>query len=223
MIEITTLSELTIDGKLALGPGASSKELFAYSSDELKRWFHEQRASCDAIMVGAGTVRTDDPELTVRHVEGRSPLRVIPSSDARLPLGSRVLNDGHPTLVVTSRSASPGSVQALRAQPAVEVICCGASRVDLAELMLRLEERGVRRLIVEGGSTLLRSLFEAELVSRIIIKHIPILCGRSDAPVFLESGPTRGSISLSKWRVHDWFVKGGIGVSIYARGGAPTA
>ena len=77
MVEITTLSELTIDGKLSLGRSASSKDLFLYSTDELKAWFHTQRAANDAIMVGANTVRVDDPELTVRHVQGRNPLRVI--------------------------------------------------------------------------------------------------------------------------------------------------
>ncbi len=66
MIEITTLSELTIDGKLALHRASSSKELFDYSTDELKAWFHGQRALSDAIMVGANTVRVDDPSLTVR-------------------------------------------------------------------------------------------------------------------------------------------------------------
>ena len=80
MVEITTLSELTIDGKLSLGPNASSKDLFAFYGDELRQWFHGVRASHDAIMVGAGTVRNDDPELTVRYVQGRNPLRIVPAS-----------------------------------------------------------------------------------------------------------------------------------------------
>lgn len=211
MVEITTLSELTIDGKLSLGPSASSKDLFLYSTDELKAWFHAQRAASDAIMVGANTVRTDDPELTVRHVKGRNPLRVIPFSDGRLPPHCNILKDGVPTLIAVSRRATPEAVAALEALDHIEVVICGEDRVDLTALMTVLERRGVKRMIVEGGSELLSSLFEAELVSRIIIKHIPIIAGHPDAPTYLN-GTTMG---LSRWRLEDWFLKGGIGVSIY--------
>ena len=218
MIEITTLSELTIDGKLALHRASSSKELFDYSTDELKAWFHGQRALCDAIMVGANTVRVDDPSLTVRYAPGRNPLRVIPSSDGLLPLTSALLNDGQPTLVATGVAAQPATVAALAAKSNVEVIRCGGSEVDLVALMEVLAARGVRTLIVEGGSTLLSSLFGQDLVSRIIIKHIPIISGDPEAPTYLTLTPRPGlNLGVSRWRMDEWFVKGGIGVSIYAR------
>jgi riboflavin-specific deaminase-like protein len=218
MIEITTLSELTIDGKLALHRTSSSKELFDYSTDELKAWFHGQRALCDAIMVGANTVRVDDPSLTVRYVEGRNPLRVIPSSDGLLPLSSALLNDGVPTLVATAAKASEATLAALRAKPGVEVVRCGREVVDLPALMQVLAARGIRTLIVEGGSTLLSSLFGQNLVSKIIIKHIPIISGDPDAPTYLTLTPRAGlELGISRWRMDEWFVKGGIGVSIYAR------
>ncbi|HEY2750689.1 RibD family protein [Phenylobacterium sp.] len=222
MIEITTLSELTIDGKLALHRASSSKELFDYSTDELKAWFHGQRALSDAIMVGANTVRVDDPQLTVRHVDGPNPLRVIPSSDGLLPLSSALLNDGLPTLVATSRKAGPATLAALRRKPGVEVVTCGETEVDLAALMAMLAERGIRRLIVEGGSTLLSSLFGHGLVSKIIIKHIPIISGDPDAPTYLTLSPRPGlGLGISRWRMDEWFVKGGIGVSVYAREAQP--
>jgi len=214
MIEITTLSELTIDGKLSLGPGASSKDLFDFYGDDLKSWFHGQRALCDAIMVGANTVRNDDPELTVRYAKGPSPLRVVPASLGRLPLTSRLLNDGHPTLIAVSRRATARAVAALRAKPNVEVVRCGTDRVDLNELMAALYARGVRSLIVEGGSRLLHSLFEADLVSKIIIKHIPVISGALDAPTYLRA-EAASHLSLSRWRLIDLFVKSGVGVSIY--------
>jgi riboflavin-specific deaminase-like protein len=218
MIEITTLSELTIDGKLALHRASSSKELFDYSTDELKAWFHGQRALCDAIMVGANTVRVDDPSLTVRYVEGPNPLRVIPSSDGLLPLTSALLNDGFPTLIAVARKANRAAVAALEAKPHVEVVCCGDDIVDLPTLMGLLADRGIRTLIVEGGSTLLSSLFGHDLVSRIIIKHIPIISGDPDAPTYLTLTPRPGlNLGVSRWRMDEWFVKGGIGVSIYTR------
>ena len=218
MIEITTLSELTIDGKLALHRSSSSKELFDYSTDELKAWFHGQRARADAIMVGANTVRVDDPSLTVRYVEGPNPLRVIPSSDGLLPLTSALLNDGGPTLVATASRASAQTVAALKAKPNVEVVLCGNGEVDLPALMDLLAARGLKTLIVEGGSTLLSSLFGQDLVSKIIIKHIPIISGDPQAPTYLTLNPRPGlSLGVSRWRMTEWFVKGGIGVSIYVR------
>jgi riboflavin-specific deaminase-like protein len=212
---ITTLSELTIDGKLSLGEGGSSKDLFDFYGDELRVWFHTQRSQHDAIMVGAGTVRCDDPALTVRYMAGRNPLRVIPSSDGRLPLDARLLNDGAPTLVAVSSAASAATVSALSEKPGVEVIRCGDGRVDLNELMARLDARGVATLMVEGGSRLLHSLFEAALVSRIVIKHIPVISGALDAPTYLRSDHGRSTLALSRWRLTDLFVKGGVGVSIY--------
>lgn len=214
-MRITTLSELTIDGKLSLGPGASSKDLFDFYGDDLRAWFHGQRAGNDAIMVGAGTVRADDPELTVRYAEGRNPLRIVPSSDGRLPLEARLLNDGHPTLVAVSQAASRGAVAALEAKPGVEVIRCGEGRVELCELMDVLEGRGVESLIVEGGSRLLHSLFAAELVGRIIIKHIPVIAGSADAPTYLRGAEGASSLTLSRWRLVDWFAKSGVAISIY--------
>ncbi|HEX4709198.1 RibD family protein [Phenylobacterium sp.] len=215
MIDITTLSELTIDGKLSLGPGASSKDLFDFYGDELRVWFHQQRALHSAIMVGAGTVRSDDPELTVRYFEGPNPLRVVPSSMGDIPLASKLLNDGGATLVAVSRRAPADVVAALSAKPNVEVVRCGASRVDLAELMRVLYALGISSMIAEGGSRLLHSLFEAEMVSRIIIKHIPVISGALEAPTYLRPVNGRSRLSLSRWRLADMFVKSGVGVSVY--------
>ena len=218
MVQVTTLSELTIDGKLALHRASSSKELFDYSTDELKTWFHGQRALSDAIMVGANTVRVDDPLLTVRYAAGESPWRIVPSSDGLIPLQSALLNDGRRTLVATSRRASVEAKAALAAKPGVEVVTCGEDEVDLPSLMAILDVRGVKSLIVEGGSTLLHSLFGEDLVTRIIIKHIPIISGDPDAPTYLTPAPRPGGpLGVSRWRLDDWFVKGGIGVSIYSR------
>ncbi|WP_244919925.1 RibD family protein [Rhizobium grahamii] len=185
MIEITTLSELTIDGKLSLGSKASSKDLFEFYGDDLRTWFHAHRASNDAIMVGSGTVVSDDPELTVRHAPGPNPLRVIPSSSARLPLDAKLLNDGLPTLVAVSRMAEYVDMAALAAKPNVEVLSCGERCVDLVALMDILEGRGVRSMIVEGGSRLLHRLHQVGLVNRIIIKHIPVITGSMEAPSYM--------------------------------------
>lgn len=215
MPTVTTLSELTIDGKLSLGSGGSSKDLFDFYGDDLRAWFHAQRALHDAIMVGAGTVRCDDPELTVRHAPGANPLRIVPCSNGRLPLDARLLNDGLPTLVAVSRQADEEAVAALNAKPGVAVVRCGDDRVDLRELMGLLDARGLKTLMVEGGWRLLHSLFEAGLVSRIVIKHIPIISGALEAPTYLRADRSGSTLALSRWQLTDLFVKSGVGVSIY--------
>lgn len=214
MLEITTLSELTIDGKLSLAPGRSSKDLFDFYGEDLRAWFHGERAKHGAIMVGAGTVRTDDPELTVRYAPGPSPLRVVPASEGRLPPDARVLNDGRPTLVAVSNRAPEEAVKALVAKPGVEVVRCGEDRVDLVALTGLLHARGIGSLMAEGGSRLLHGLFQAGLVSKIVIKHIPVISGAPGAPTFLSSD-AESLLPLSRWRLDDWFVKSGVGVSVY--------
>jgi riboflavin-specific deaminase-like protein len=215
MPAITTVSELTIDGKLSLGSGGSSKDLFTFYGEELRAWFHAQRALHDAIMVGAETVRCDDPELTVRHAPGPNPLRIVPSSDGKLPMDARLLNDGLPTLVVVSNAAPDRIVDAMALKPGVEVMRCGEDRVDLIALMRALDARGIKTLMVEGGSRLLHSLFEANLVSRIIIKHIPVISGALDAPSYLRASQPTSALALSRWKLTDLFAMSGVGVSIY--------
>lgn len=205
---------------MSLGAGHSSKGLFDFYGAELGAWFHGQRAAHDAIMVGAGTVRSDDPELTVRHAPGANPLRIVPSSDGSLPLQSHLLNDGVATLIVVSERASEAAVVALRRNDAVEVIRCGADQVDLSALMTVLKARGIERLMVEGGSRLLHSLFAENLVSRIIIKHIPVITGALDAPTYLGATNGRSLLALSRWRLVELFAMSGVAVSIYEPGAA---
>lgn len=205
---VTTVSELTIDGKLSLGAGRSSKDLFAFYGPELGRWFHEQRAAHDAIMVGAGTVRSDDPELTVRNAPGRNPLRVIALGLTPLPPESRILHDGVQTLL-----AKPADYPQSHDAPHLETTTCGAAAVDLKALTTELANRGIRSLMVEGGSRLLHSFFRENLVDRIVIKHIPVLSGDPSAPSYLDGG----SMALSEWQVERWHCIGGVGVATYVR------
>lgn len=215
--KITTMSELTIDGKLALAPGASSKALFGFYGDELKQWFHRQRAEHDAIMVGAGTVRADDPELTVRHVEGRNPLRVVPTNSPDLPPESHILSDGLPTLLAVPASSLDAVTRAFGNRRGVEIVQCGEEQVDLIALMAELDRRGIASLMAEGGSRLLHSLFALDLVSRIVIKHIPIIAGNADAPGYLRTPGSSDPLRLSRWRIEDWRIIGGVGISTYAK------
>lgn len=215
IMKVTTVSELTIDGRMTLGHGQSSKRLFDFYGHDLRQWFHAERAAHDAIMVGAGTVRIDNPELTVRHVAGQNPLRVIPTNGEDIPLDSHILTDGHPTLFAVPDSLTDAAQDRLAAFPGVRFMTCGEQSVDLARLAIGLAARGIARLMVEGGSRLLHGLFAAGLVDRIIIKHIPVISGAPDAPIFLAAAAGSAVGDLSRWHPVEWRLIGGVGVSVY--------
>ncbi|MBC7479224.1 MAG: RibD family protein [Pseudorhodobacter sp.] len=214
-MKITTFSELTIDGRMTLRHGQSSTQLFAFYGAELREWFHAERAAHDAIMVGAGTVRTDNPRLTVRHAMGQNPLRVIPTNDGNIPADSHILTDGMSTVFAVPENLTAQARDRLSASRAVSFITCGETAVDLARLADGLAARGISRLMVEGGSRLLHGLFAAGLVDRIVIKHIPVISGALVAQPYL-SATTDGPVApLSRWRAIDWRLIGGVGVSVY--------
>src|SRR2546426_368452 len=96
---------MSIDGKIALSDGQGVR----LSNEEDLRRVHRLRASVDAILVGVGTVLTDDPKLTVKseYAKGRNPLRVVLDSDGKIPESARVLDGAAPTLIVTSLDEAP--------------------------------------------------------------------------------------------------------------------
>jgi 2,5-diamino-6-(ribosylamino)-4(3H)-pyrimidinone 5'-phosphate reductase len=102
---VTLVSEVTIDGKLTVTRGASSKLLMQFMSHEAEVLLHQIRADSDAIMVGANTIRIDNSFLTVRHVEGKNPIRVIPSSKADISPDANVLSPDAPTIIAVSARA----------------------------------------------------------------------------------------------------------------------
>ena len=149
---VLMISEITADGKLTLKRGASSKILMKHMSHEAEILLHETRAAYDAIMVGSSTIKIDNSFLTVRMVPGKSPLRVIPSSMADLPLDANVLDTSTvPTVVAVSAAAPKDRVAALQ-EKGVSVVVAGKEKVDLPLLMdILYREFSVRKLIIEGG------------------------------------------------------------------------
>ena len=179
---VLMMSEITVDGKLTLKRGASSKILMKYMAPETEILLHQTRAVYDAIMVGANTIRIDNSFLTVRLVEGKSPLRVIPNSQANIPPDANVLGSDARTVVAVSEAAPPERVARLRAT-GVDVIVAGADEVDLPELMQILaRDYGVRRMMIEGGPTLNWSMLNLRLVDEIRLIHLPFIVGGADTP-----------------------------------------
>lgn len=179
---VLMMSEITADGKLTLKKGASSKILMKYMAHETELLLHNTRAEYDAIMVGANTIRIDNSFLTVRYVPGKSPLRVIPSSMADIPLDANVMGSDAPTAIAVCEAAPADKVEAIR-KKGVTVIVAGKTRVDLPLLMKILKEKhGVSKLMIEGGPTLNWHMLHDRLVDEIRLIHLPFIVGGSDTP-----------------------------------------
>ncbi len=167
----------TLDGRLATASGSSRW----ISSPESLRFTHALRSEHDAIMVGAGTACKDDPQLTVRLVNGKDPLRVIVDSTLRTPLTAAVLASGSAkgtVLAVTNRAPTDRCDEA-RSLGAT-VLCLPADtagRVDLNALLLELYTLGVGSVMVEGGANLITSFLCSRLVDRLAVCIAPKILG----------------------------------------------
>jgi len=212
---VIIVSEVTVDGKLTLSKGVSSKEIMKFMDEEANRYLHETRAKVDGIMVGAETIRTDNPYLTVRYVSGKNPTRIIPTSTADIPLDANILKKDSPTIIVTTEKAPEDRVKALSEK--VEVIIAGKEEVDLVKMMDILYNRGIHNLMVEGGSTLNWNLIKNGLVDEMRIIHMPFIVGGTDTPTLvggegfksleevvklkLRAHLMRGSHLITEWEV----------------------
>lgn len=179
---VTLVSEVTIDGKLTVTRGASSKLLMQFMSHEAEVLLHQIRADSDAIMVGANTIRIDNSFLTVRHVEGKNPIRVIPSSKADISPDANILSPDAPTIIAVSARADKEKCAAL-VEKGAHLEICGEDLVDLPALMRLLYEKyNVKSLMIEGGSTLNGNMFQEDLIDELLLIHLPFIAGGEDTP-----------------------------------------
>ncbi len=164
----------SIDGRTAL---RGKKALKLSSQDDFAR-VHQLRSECDAVLVGVETVLSDDPKLTVKTEfipNARNPLRIVLDSRGRLPKDSAVLDGKAGTLVVTAQECT-------KEFPHAEVMRCGSEKVDLVSLLRALAERGIEKLLVEGGGTVAWSFLKEGLVDLFHLYVAPVILGDSEAP-----------------------------------------
>jgi riboflavin-specific deaminase-like protein len=164
---------------------------------------HRLRALCDAVVVGAGTVERDDPQLTVRHAQGRHPVRVILDPHRRLAPDRRVFRDTDAMTLLVCAEDAPAPPEPLP----VEILALPApnGRLPLAVLLERLRARGWRSVLVEGGGATVSSFFEAGLLDRLQIAVAPLITGRGRRGIDL---PARASIADAVRPAHRVFLMG---------------
>ncbi len=196
---VLMISEITVDGKLTLGKGVSSKILMKHMSHEADILLHETRAEYDAIMVGSSTIRIDNSFLTIRMVEGENPLRVIPNSLADLPLDANVFDTANAkTILAVSKAAPKDRIDAFTAK-GVDVVVCGEERVDFPKLMdILYTKYQIEKLIIEGGPTLNWHMLHHNLVDEIRLIHMPFIVGGSDTPSLVGGMPLSSEKDMIK-------------------------
>ena len=180
---VTAKFAMSLDGKIATRIGDSKW----ISGEKARRRVHRLRAASDAVMVGIGTVLADEPRLTARDKTGgpldRQPLRVVVDTRGRMPVDAPMLGEPGRTLVAVGDLGEPGAATLRDAGAEVVSLPGDGPSVDLAALMDHLaSEHGVTSLFVEGGATLLGSLFDLGLVDKVIAFVSPVIVGGRTAP-----------------------------------------
>lgn len=210
---VTFKCAMTLDGKIATHTGDSRW----ISCDASRTEVHRMRARMDAVMVGVDTVIADNPELTVRHVRGRNPLRIVVDSNLRTPENAKLLSSQLASnTIIATRSSDRNRQRPFLQKGATILVCEGENdRVSLPDLMKKLGERGVQSILLEGGSRLAGGMLQNGLIDELVIFIAPKIIGCDGySPLALQG------LSLMEQAVKLNFIKterSGVDIVVYAR------
>ncbi len=214
---------MTLDGKIATATGESQW----ITGPQARAHVHQFRNQVDVIAVGAETVLTDDPQLTVRGSAGkkpstgvRQPTRMIFDSRLRIPFGARVLQGTGqaPTIIATTKLAAPRKVERLRKMGVqVWVLPRNGTHVSLGACLQALGKTEVTSMLVEGGGELNAGLLREGLVNRVCLYVAPSLLGGQKTKGLLGGrSPRRLAEILPVSNLHieslgkDWLITGDV-------------
>lgn len=169
----------SLDGRIATETGVSQ---FITGPENILH-MHRLRALADVVVVGAGTIASDDPRLTTREVEGPNPVRVIIDPDGRLPADHRVFRDAAaPTLICR---AAAGEMPSGGPDSGVIGVPLENGRLSTGAILDALEARGFRLVFIEGGGVTVSRFLEAGTLDRLQLTVAPVLLGSGRAAVSL--------------------------------------
>lgn len=174
---------MSADGKIA---SPTRKQIRISCEEDIERMYR-LRHDCDAILVGIGTILEDDPKLTVKekYVKNpKQPLRVILDSKGRTPFHALVLNETAKTLIITAQ----GRMKRYN-KPHIEVVECQSDTeglLDVHHVLELLYQRGVRKLLVEGGGTVIWSFLKNKVVDDLFIFIGPCIIGGKNTPTIAD-------------------------------------
>ncbi|MEO6594457.1 MAG: bifunctional diaminohydroxyphosphoribosylaminopyrimidine deaminase/5-amino-6-(5-phosphoribosylamino)uracil reductase RibD [Planctomycetota bacterium] len=193
---------MTLDGKTA----APSGEARWISGSEARRRTHELRARCCGVMVGFRTAQIDDPELTVRHVEGKQPIRIVVDPLGEVHDDSNLVRTARqmPTWLLASEDVDPrrsGHLQDLGVTVIHVSTAEGPRRLHLGKALRELRRRGLQRLLVEGGGGLVAQMFAWNCVDQVLAFVAPKIIGGKSSPTPV-AGEGRGFMAEA-WQLRD--------------------
>ncbi len=173
---------MSADGKIAL---PNRKQIRLSSKEDIKRMY-QLRNNCDAVLVGIGTVISDDPKLTVKnkYVKNvKNPIRIILDSKCRIPLNSLVLDNSSKTYIVTSQKC----IRKFGLN--IEILQCKKNqdgKIDLNDLLFKLKNLGINKLMVEGGSSVIWSFLNLGFFDDLFVYLAPFIIGGELTPTMAD-------------------------------------
>ena len=172
--EIILNCAASADGKIAL---ANRQKLNLSNKEDFKR-VHSLRSDCDAIIVGIGTVLEDNPNLTIntKYASGKDPIRIILDTNCRTPKDAKVLDGKSETIIAIGNKSKEKKLQN------AEILRCGNKEINLEKLIRKMGERDIRKIIVEGGETVLWSFLRNKLFDELNIFISNVIIGGSNTP-----------------------------------------
>ncbi len=196
----------SLDGKVALKSGVSKY----ITSEASRREVHQLRASCDSVLVASATVLADDPELTVRLCDGRSPKRIILDASLRVPESAKVYSDDHraSTIIISNERAIKDKRQKVQELESRGITIIGfkssTEQLDLQSVFRELCTRGVSSVLVEPGPTLATTIYQNGLFNEILLFVAPTILGDDARSAFgelhIRSLSSAGQLRLAECR-----------------------
>ena len=173
---------ISIDGKIATKTNDSKLS----SENDFER-LHKLRSSVDAILVGRNTVSRDNPLLTVRHVKGKNPIRIVLDSKGTISRTSKILQSSNtvPTIIAVSKKIPKKNLVKLEKFP-IEIISTGNDSVNLKSLLKKLSQKKIKTILVEGGGTVNWEFVKQDLFDEMILTLSPFLIGGENSTPYLR-------------------------------------
>lgn len=163
----------SIDGKIS---EAKNKQTWLTGKESIQ-FVHKLRSEYDAILVGAGTIKTDNPLLNVREVKGRNPIRIIMDGKLSIPLNSKILNNAEPekTWIFTSQKSNQKKLKQLE-KKGVKVFyvkTAANGRINLKSILKVIAKNRITSVLVEGGQEIFYQFFNQKLFDELIVLQSP--------------------------------------------------
>lgn len=183
---------MSLDGRIASPSGKQMR----ISCDEDIRRMYELRNKADSVLVGINTVLSDDPKLTVKekYVKNpKQPIRIVLDTNCKTPVDALVVNNASKTFIIAGEDCTK------KFNENVEVIRCKLNKdnlIDLNDLLEKLYKKGIKSLMVEGGSTIIWNFLSENLVDDMYVYVGPMIIGGKNTPMLVNGGGSSIKIRL---------------------------